>query len=927
MRLAFRIARRDALQSPGRTALIVALVAIPVIGLTGLATVVGSTLSTADETVSAQLGQTQARITMVSPPDKTLVQSPDNPEYFASNDGITLGDNPQILTPASFLPGARMISVRQTSVTAKTAGGIGSLLASEGTPWDPSLAGHYDLLSGRRPASPTEILASPAALVRLGVSVGGTISTELPRALSFTIVGTLEDHTQPADTQVIYGEPGAFDGVTPDADLAGTVFYLPSTKVEWEKVRRLNTFGATVLSRDVLLNPPPASQTPIPAQGNQIPWSSLSLAFPLAGFALFEVALLAGAAFAVGARKQQKSLATLASVGGDRRMLFRVIAFGGIILGTIGGIIGAGLGVAGAAIFVRFASDGSTTQYPGFHPNAFVLIGVSAFAALAGLLSAAIPARAASKVDVVTALRGSSRPKVVTARRSIVGVVLACAGGVLTLVGGAIALVPQTQGEINETPIVLGLSLVVAGPILEQIGAILIAPLILKWISSLFSGFGLGARLGSRDAARNSARSVPALAAIMTTVFVGSFVMTYNASSEAQETATWDYWTTPNVAQADLTGWLPGGKPATAADVDKAATVIKSTFNVAITQTLSASPLPVQGGTDETESSALFPGPVLEKSKVCPDGIWSRFTNGASNGGPCDLAPYTIKQQIWVGTASDLSAALGVAASATSKATLAAGGAVSLYPEYVHDGRATIGWNTGAQLAAESAKPVDLPPVRSVSVPASIQLPVHGYHFTIFISPETASKLGIAFSPSLVLAKVGAPATDAQYDSLNAAAAVLTGGGADSTPLLFRVEPGPPHAAGGWAWILLVICAIIVLGAASVAIGLARADGRRDEYVLGASGASPGVRRWFGFWQAICLAGTGAIIGVLLGVLPALALSIPNAGTGTAGLLFAPPVAQLALAGLGVPIAIAVGSWVTTRGARKSFASDGLARS
>lgn len=86
-------------------------------------------------------------------------------------------------------------------------------------------------------------------------------------------------------------------------------------------------------------------------------------------------------------------------------------------------------------------------------------------------------------------------------------------------------------------------------------------------------------------------------------------------------------------------------------------------------------------------------------------------------------------------------------------------------------------------------------PVRSASLPATVQSPERGYHFTLFMSPSTAKSIGIAFAPSLVLAHVKAPATDAQYDTLNAAAAAITGGPADNIPMYFRVDPGPSDSA------------------------------------------------------------------------------------------------------------------------------------
>ena len=156
------------------------------------------------------------------------------------------------------------------------------------------------------------------------------------------------------------------------------------------------------------------------------------------GFALFEVALLAGAAFTVGARQQQRALAIVASVGGDRRMLFRVVSFGGIILGMIGGTLGALLGVGASWVYMVISANGSAARYPGFHVEPLVLLGIIAFATVASWIAAAMPARAAARVDVVSTLRGSRRPPKATRRRPIVGIILVALGALITCGGGLV---------------------------------------------------------------------------------------------------------------------------------------------------------------------------------------------------------------------------------------------------------------------------------------------------------------------------------------------------------------------------------------------------------------------------------------------------------------------------------------------------------
>ena len=118
-------------------------------------------------------------------------------------------------------------------------------------------------------------------------------------------------------------------------------------------------------------------------------------------------------------------------------------------------------------------------------------------------------------------------------------------------------------------------------------------------------------------------------------------------------------------------------------------------------------------------------------------------------------------------------------------------------------------------------------------------------------------------------------------------------------------ESGPDDIVGVAAWVLVGVSGAIALTASAIAIGLARIDGRRDEAILGAMGATRRLRRAVSFWQAVLHAGIGAVVGAGLGLLAAGALALPGGP-----MLFAPPLLQLGIAALGVPLVIAVGAWL-----------------
>ncbi|NEM91378.1 FtsX-like permease family protein [Galbitalea soli] len=864
-----------------------------------------------DETVTAELGRTQASFVMEFPPDATLVQSPNNPRNVRfetdshGNPTHHAVDDPR-RSPSDFLGNDRVIPLQLLSATVGTATGKGIFAVLEGDSWGPAFAGKFALVSGHSPRSKSQILVTPAALERLGKHLGESVFIEGSQTSAFQIVGTLRDRTKPSNNQEIFTPAGAVSGST---DLASTTFYLPDTPVSWRMVQDMNKSGAVVLSREVLLNLSILGPTEVPADAPTLPVAQLGTIVPLAGFSLFEVMLLAGAAFMVGARRQQRNLAILASVGGDRATLFAVISFSGVVLGAIGGVIGASAGVGGAWAYMQLTSDGNITQYPGFHPNPLVLLSTVVFAIASGWVASALPARAASRTDVFSALRGALRPQAIKRRRPIIGLLLAAFGAVISLAGGVVAAVRLAGGLVDPPTLSAGLVLLVLGPVVMQIGAIMATPALLSAISWGASGIGLGAKLGARDVSRNAARTVPAVAAIMATIFFGSFVMTFAASTEAQARSRWDYWTSPGLAQADLRDWVtPDSASASAtANALAVADAMKATFDAKRATILEASAT-FTGAPGSARD--LFAMPRMNVIAACPHGIYS---NPSLDTQGCGGRPYVMDQNIWVGSVNDIEVVIGRSLSTRAVSTLSHGGAISLYPQYLRSGQVTIDWRTGDQLASDAQEGAEggmgrpSRPVHSATLPAVVEPIPHDLHFAVFMLDTTARSIGLKVAPGMVLVKSSGKPTDSEFDGLNKINQSLTG---DQQLIQSHVEVGPPSEAGLQAWALVALCALLVLGAASVAIGLARSDGRHDVFTIVASGGTPRLRRSFNFWQAYCIAGTGAVIGTTLGTLPVLAIAVTSGGQ--SGLPFTPPLVQLGITAFGIPLVVALASAILT---------------
>ncbi|RJT89835.1 ABC transporter permease [Cryobacterium melibiosiphilum] len=523
---------------------------------------------------------------------------------------------------------------------------------------------------------------------------------------------------------------------------------------------------------------------------------------------------------------------------------------------------------------------------------------------------------------MLAALRGAQRPPRVRRRRPVVAVVLLIVGASITVIGGLVQL--AAYGTIYRGgQSAVGVSLIIAGPVLMQIGAVFLAPGILRRAAEVASRWGPGARLSTRDVARNPGRSGPALAAIMSCVFVATFVMSLQASLEINSTRTYTYTAPLNTAVVSLNVFEeePAFEYVVQSTGPEVAAALDASFPSGQARLLSSVEQPFPGFTapgEATDGAAVAPAlpyPRIDPAALCPTDA-DRTGSGAQEF-PADIrcpTPYYLDvangardDHIWVGDVDDLAAILGMPVSAQSRQTLAAGGAVSTYDEYLADDRIRLDWLTALNTSEE--------PTRSLTLAGSVQKPEHPLPYAIFMLPSTADAVGLDYRPTVAVSSLDAPPTVAELDQAQAALAAV------SQDMSLTVEAGPDAYGATWSWALLALTAIIALVTATITIGLGRADGHRDSAVLRSLGASPWVRRAFGFWQAVVVVGLGSLIGVLLGLMPSLALSLTRDALGVSILPFAPPWLQLTLMVLALPALVAVGAALTAGGKRTGFSN------
>ncbi|MGK3953462.1 FtsX-like permease family protein [Microbacterium sp. I2] len=911
-RVAARLARRQVWRAKWSSVLVVALIALPIAAMSAYSVYAMSSVGTPDEQIAVELGAMQAWVAPVGVPDAGFWQAPTQPDwngYPASEDGAwEMPEGAPLEDPLGSLPrGTEAIELTHGEATVETVGGTARLEAWGGPAWDPRFEGRFDLAEGVRATAPGEAMVTEAALERLGIAIGGELSlADAERPETFTVVGTLDAATLPDSAAAVFLADAAL--------VAGEQrWYLPTLSLAWSDVAELNEEGIVAYSREVVLDPPTVT-TVEAANAHQVwlssIWMTLTVLAVAGVFAAYVAVMLAGAAFAVSARRQQRSLAVAASVGARPRDLARTIALQGTTLGVIGGVLGVAAGIGVGAVVMGLTTTGSATQYWGFHVPWPVLAGVFVFAVLVGTASALLPARTVTRTDTISALRGARRPQAPRASRPVWGSVLLVAGTAIALGSGLAAAALHTMPDVPlDSPLrAIPPFGIVIGPILVQIGVLVSGGWLLWWTSRGLSKIGLAARIASRDAAANASRPVPAFAAIAATVFIGVFALGQSSMQTADTARTWFYQAPLGSLAIDV---MPPGMDAvppadaelaTRAAVELAEGIGARDAAVISRQSNAWFTANSQNGADAEFAMALMPDRYLLDPSV---------ENSFSTMGQSPQNPLSVVDP------RDLETALGISLSPSDLAAYRDGAALAADPRYVTDGAVQVAawpvsdasegrapdniWDP-AKRPADWGMPEVSEPLWTTDIEAVV-VDLPRQPISIAISPATAAGLGIVAQPESVIASFAVPPQTVELDRLMEQASMA---GTADWALAPRYESGPPSDAA-WVIPVLVTVAVLVLGASAVALGLARFERRPDDATLTAVGGTRGLRRRIGFWQGLVIAGFGTIAGTAAGILPPIGFAIQSQ---TDLRVEDIPWWLIASLAVGLPLAIAAVSWL-----------------
>ncbi|MFJ4969518.1 FtsX-like permease family protein [Streptomyces sp. NPDC088755] len=888
-RAALRIARRDAARAKGRSALVVAMIALPVLGVTAADVTYRSALPTLAEELTAELGAADARYSDQGMGPVRLEQMPDGAMWQTPEDApdpLPEGQRKRLDVRATFPKGSRYLTEQSVPASVTTRHGITDTEITELAVADPLLRGRVELTDGAYPRAENEVAATEAFIEASGLSIGDRVTVRGPQQ-AYTLTGAVELPAELAK-ESLFAVPGAVitpwqktaDGdkeiLPPQAsDMKWLVQGPPGTGVTWPDVLAANDRGVVVRARQVVLDPPPDSEVPMAAHTQS--WESndaelTAAALTVAAMAVLEIVLLAGPAFAVGARRSRRQLGLVGSCGGTRSQVRAVVLAGGAVLGAVGAAVGVGAGFGLTALFRPMIEDFTGNRFGELTVRPWEILAIAVLGLVTGVLAALAPAIVAGRQSVLESLTGRRGSRRSSRVLPVVGS-LVLAGGIAVAVYGGVS---------GNTKLVAG------GSVLAELGLLGCIPVIVGLLGRLGRRLPLTPRMALRDAARNRGRTAPAVAAVMAAVAGSVAIATYTSSSAAEQA--YDHRTDLTAGTAALMVFDTTEKSA----LPRARAAVEQNYPVSggradIGRVWAGSDCSVyyeeEGGCGSMEivkptgkgHSCPLKGKGakelalrisadehkrLMNSPACMDEKFTSVSLGSDDS------------KVVVGDAGLLTSHVKLDDPAAAKA-LAAGVPVLLNPAYAKNGEVTLkavhtyndrdkknrALHPGKARTTTDRLKVYVAPDRYASTPG----------IRLILPQRTAAGLGLHAEDHASVYTLTREPDDAERQAADAAIEQ-----AGNRAYVMTASPQQQREDEAVLLILALFAGVVTLGAAAITTGLSKADAEADLTTLSAVGAPPGVRRSLSGFQCLVVALTGVLLGTAAGIVPAVALRLTD---------------------------------------------------
>lgn len=371
---------------------------------------------------------------------------------------------------------------------------------------DEELRGDVEVLSGAAPAGPHEVAIDATSAADHDVEIGSTINVLFQGPTQeFTVVGivgfggeqdlggTTSAYFDVATAQRVLGTPGFFDTIDVGADQGVSQSELT------DAVAAVVPEGVEAVAGDAV------SQENSDAVKDDL--AMVGILFKIfAGIALFVGAFIIWNTFTMIVTQRSREIALMRAIGATRRQVMRSLLLEATLIGAGASALGLALGVGvGKGLKSLMDAVGFSLPTTSLQIQPRTIVVSMVVGTLVTVVAALVPARRATRVLPVEALRESTPGADKTSRRR-------ATIGVVTLVAGVAALLSALYGGASMMLFGIGLVAVLVGVIVSM-------PLAVRPLSSLIATpmklRGLPGELAKQNAMRNPRRTASTAAALM----------------------------------------------------------------------------------------------------------------------------------------------------------------------------------------------------------------------------------------------------------------------------------------------------------------------------------------------------------------------------------------------------------------------------
>jgi putative ABC transport system permease protein len=393
-------------------------------------------------------------------------------------------------------------------------------------PSDKELRGDVELLSGHAPTTAHEVAIDATSAEKHHIPLGATIKVLFQGPTEeFTVVGTVgygdgikdlggttSAYFDPATAQQVLGTPGTYDQILVSADKGVSQAQLAKRLSQVIPAGTEAVTGAAVAKEN--------------AEATKSNFQIVGILFGIfAGIALFVGSFIIWNTFTMTVTQRSREIALLRAIGAKRRQVLGSLLLEALALGVLASAAGFALGI-GVAKGLKWLMDsvGLALPFTSLQIEASQVLICLAVGVGVTVASAMVPARRATKVLPIEALRDSAPgTETPSKRRTVVGLAVIAAG--------AAGLLDALYADGGMKVFGLGLAAAMVGVIIAL--PVAVRPLA-RAIGVPLRLRGLPAELAEQNATRNPKRTSATAAALMIgltlVVSMGVFASSLKAS-------------------------------------------------------------------------------------------------------------------------------------------------------------------------------------------------------------------------------------------------------------------------------------------------------------------------------------------------------------------------------------------------------------